>query len=50
MCIPLINSHKLSETRLSVYEIVYILSILVGSFFRELRFHLDFIPGVFVLG
>ena len=39
MCILLINSHKLSETRSSVYEIVYIFTILVGSFFRELGFH-----------
>ena len=46
MCILLINSHKLSETRSSVLEIVYVLTILVGSFFREL----DFTPAVFVLG
>ena len=39
MCILLINSHKLSETRSSVKEIVYIITILVGSFFRELGFH-----------
>ena len=39
MCILLINSYKLSETRSSVYEIVYVLTILVGSFFRELGFH-----------
>ena len=32
------NSHKLSETRSSVSEIVYILTM-VGSFFRELGFH-----------
>ena len=36
MCIFLINSYKLSETRSSVKEIVYVLTILVGSFFREL--------------
>ena len=39
MCILLINSHKLSETRSSVKEIVYIFTILVGSFFIELGFH-----------
>ena len=39
MCIPFINIHKLSETRSSVSEFVYILIILVGSFFRELGFH-----------
>ena len=39
MCIFLINSHKLSETRSSVYELVYVLTILVGSFFRDFGFH-----------
>ena len=39
LCILLINSHKLSETRSIVYEIVYVLTFLVGSFFRELGFH-----------
>ena len=39
MCILLINSYKLSETRSSVLEIVYVLTILVDSFFRELGFH-----------
>ena len=39
MCILLINSYKLSEIRSSVKEIVYVLTILVGSFFRELGFH-----------
>ena len=39
MCILLINSHKLSEARSSVKEMLYILTILVGSFFSELGFH-----------
>ena len=39
MCILLINSYKLSETRSSVNKIVYVLTILVGCFFRELGFH-----------
>ena len=39
MCILLINSYKLSETRSSVLDIVYVLTTLVGSFFRELGFH-----------
>ena len=39
MCILHISSYKLSETRSSVYEIVYVFIILVGSFFRELGFH-----------
>ena len=39
MCILLINSYKLSETRSSVNKIVYVLTILVGSLFRELGFH-----------
>ena len=39
MCILLINSYILSETRSSVKEIVYVLTVLVGSFFRELGFH-----------
>ena len=39
MCILLIISHKLSETRSSVKEIVYVLTILVGSFIKELGFH-----------
>ena len=39
MCILLINSYKLSETRSSVNEIVNVFTILVGFFFRELGFH-----------
>ena len=39
MYILLINSHKLSETRSNVSEIVYIHTILVGSYFSELGFH-----------
>ena len=39
MSVLLINSHKLRDTRSSVYEIVYVLTILVGSFLRELGFH-----------
>ena len=39
VCILLINSHRLKETRPSVKETVYVLTILVGSFFRELGFH-----------
>ena len=39
MCILLITSRKLCETRSSVKEIVYILTILADSFFRELGFH-----------
>ena len=46
MCILLINSYNLSETR-SSEEIVTVLTILVGSFFSE---NLDFTPAVFVLG
>ena len=39
MCILLINSYILSETRSSVKEIVYVRTILVGSFFRGLWVH-----------
>ena len=46
MCILLINSYTVSETRSSVKEIVYVLTILVGYFSQNL----DFIPAVFVLG
>ena len=46
MCILLINSHKLSETRSSVSEILYVL-IIVIAFLSE---NLDFTPAVFVLG
>ena len=53
MCILLIYSYKLSETWSSVLESVYVLTFLVGSFFRELGFHtsclcigLNFLPYI----
>ena len=46
LCILLISSYKLNETRSSVKEILYVLNILVGSFSENL----DFTPAVLVLG